>query len=206
MFTGIVMALGRISHAQALGNSGAHGQRLEVSCPPDFLEDVHPGDSVALQGACMTVVTLDATKGAFTFDISAESLARTVGWEVGHPVNLEKALRVSDRLGGHLVSGHVDGLARVLSLDPVGESWRLALLASPEMGRYLAFKGSVAINGVSLTINSIADSADGCAMTINLIPHTVQHTTLGALQAGQSVNLEIDTVARYCERLLQTRN
>lgn len=203
MFTGIITGVGRIAATHALGSSLAHGKRLTIEAPPGYLDDVGLGDSIALNGACMTVTSLDLSQHRFTIDISAESLARTAGLDqTDRRINLEKALRASDRLGGHIVSGHVDGVGTVSRFERVGESWTLCVLAPPAMGRYLAYKGSVAINGVSLTINSVSDGADGCTISINLIPHTVEHTALGQLQTGSPVNLEIDTVARYVERML----
>lgn len=203
MFTGIITGVGRIADSHALGGSLQHGRRLTIEAPAGYLADVGLGDSIALNGACMTVTTLDAPQNRFTIDISAESLARTAGLDtVGGRLNLEKALRAHDRLGGHIVSGHVDGTGTVLRFAPVGESHELAVLAPPELGKYLAYKGSITINGVSLTVNRVGDRADGCEFSINLIPHTVQHTTLGDLVAGSTVNLEIDTVARYVERML----
>jgi riboflavin synthase len=203
MFTGIITGVGRIAAIHALGSSLDHGKRLTVAAPPGYLDDVCLGDSIALNGACMTVTSLDLPNSRFTVDISAESLARTSGLDQpDHPINLEKALRASDRLGGHIVSGHVDGMGTVTRFDRVGESWQLCVLAPPALGKYLAYKGSITVNGVSLTINRVTDSADGCECSINLIPHTVLHTALGQLQAGRTVNLEIDTVARYVERML----
>ena len=203
MFTGIITGVGRIAATHALGSSLAHGKRLTIEAPPGYLDDVGLGDSIALNGACMTVTSLDPPQHRFTIDISAESLARTAGLDqADRRINLEKALRAHDRLGGHIVSGHVDGVGTVSRFERVGESWTLCVLAPPAMGKYLAYKGSVAINGVSLTINSVSDAADGCTISINLIPHTVEHTALGQLQAGSPVNLEIDTVARYVERML----
>ena len=203
MFTGIITGVGRIADLHALGSSLDHGKRLTIEAPPGYLDDVALGDSIAHNGACMTVTSLDAPTSRFTIDISAESLSKTAGLaEVGRRVNLEKALRANDRLGGHIVSGHVDGVGNVTRFERVGESWDLRVLAPPALARYLAYKGSIAINGVSLTVNRIADGADGCEFSINLIPHTVQNTTLGELTAGSAVNLEIDTVARYVERML----
>ena len=203
MFTGIITGVGRIAATHALGSSLAHGKRLTSEAPPGYLDDVGLGDSIALNGACMTVTSLDLPQNRFTIDISAESLARTAGLDqTDRRINLEKALRASDRLGGHIVSGHVDGVGTVTRFERVGESWTLCVLAPPTLGKYLAYKGSVAINGVSLTINSVSDAADGSTVSINLIPHTVEHTALGQLQAGSPVNLEIDTVARYVERML----
>jgi riboflavin synthase len=151
----------------------------------------------------MTVTSLDPAHHQFTIDISAESLSKTSGLDqADHRINLEKALRAHDRLGGHIVSGHVDGIGTVTRFARVGESWELCVLAPPVLGKYLAYKGSVAVNGVSLTINRVGDSATGCEFSINLIPHTVENTALGQLVAGSQVNLEIDTVARYVERML----
>ena len=205
MFTGIITGVGRIADLHALGSSLDHGKRLTVEAPPGYLDDVALGDSIAHNGACMTVTSLDAPASRFTIDISAESLSKTTGLsEAGRRVNLEKALRANDRLGGHIVSGHVDGVGRVTRFERIGESWELCVLAPPALGKYLAYKGSIAINGVSLTVNRITDRSDGCEFSINLIPHTVENTTLGDLTAGSSVNLEIDTVARYVERMLGT--
>jgi riboflavin synthase len=201
MFTGIISGVGRISDAQPLGGD-AYGRRLTIETPAGYLDDVALGDSIALNGACMTVTSFDATQGRFTIDISGESLARTAGLAEPGPVNLEKALRANDRLGGHLVSGHVDGIGRVTHFAPVGESWELRVMAPRELARFLAYKGSVTVNGVSLTVNTVKDGAAGCEFSINLIPHTVANTTLGTLAEGSSVNLEIDTIARYVERML----
>jgi len=205
MFTGIITGVGRIAALHALGSSLHHGKRLHIEAPPGYLDDVGLGDSIAINGACMTVTSLDLSQRQFTIDISAESLTRTTGLaEIGHRLNLEKALRANDRLGGHIVSGHVDGTGRVTRFEQVGESWELCVMAPPELGKYLAYKGSITVNGVSLTVNSVEDSPAGCTFSINLIPHTVDNTALGAVRAGAMVNLEIDTVARYVERMLQT--
>lgn len=207
MFTGIITGVGRIAALHALGSSLDHGRRLTLEAPPGYLNDVGLGDSIALNGACMTVTSLDLPQRHFTIDISAESLARTTGLsEIGHRINLEKALRAHDRLGGHIVSGHVDGVGTVTRFAQVGESWELCVMAPPELGKYLAFKGSITVNGVSLTVNRVSDSAQGCEFSINLIPHTVENTALGQLTAGSPVNLEIDTVARYVERMLSAGN
>ncbi|WP_439607929.1 riboflavin synthase [Hydrogenophaga sp.] len=203
MFTGIITGVGRIAALHDLGSSLDHGKRLTLEAPPGYLDDVGLGDSIALNGACMTVTSLDLPRHHFTIDISAESLARTTGLaQVGHRLNLEKALRAHDRLGGHIVSGHVDGVGTVTRFAQVGESWELRVMAPPELGKYLAYKGSITVNGVSLTVNQVLDSAAGCEFSINLIPHTVQNTALGQLTDGSPVNLEIDTVARYVERML----
>ena len=202
MFTGIITGVGRIVAAHALGSSSIHGKRLRIECPPAFLDDVGLGDSIALNGACMTVTSLQAAQLQFTVDVSAESLDKTAGLAQLGPVNLEKALRAHDRLGGHIVSGHVDGVGTVTHFSSVGESWELRVLTPKSLAKYLAYKGSITVNGVSLTVNRIQDLAGGCEMSINLIPHTVQNTALGTLAAGSHVNLEIDLIARYVERML----
>jgi riboflavin synthase len=203
MFTGIISGLGQITETQALGDQPTHGRRLTVQVTPDYLADVGLGDSIAINGACMTVTTLDKAAGRFTFDVSAESLARTVGLDGLGRVNLEKALAAHERLGGHIVTGHVDGVGEVSVFEPVGESWLLRVRAPRELARFLAYKGSVTINGVSLTVNNVVDAPEGhTEFSINLIPHTLQHTTLGDLKAGARVNLEIDLIARYVERML----
>jgi riboflavin synthase len=202
MFTGIITGVGRIVAVHALGSSSTHGKRLTISCPADYLSDVGLGDSIALNGACMTVTSLDAAADQFTVDISAESLAKTAALDSVGPINLEKALRASDRLGGHIVSGHVDGIGTVAQFIQVSESWELRVLAPPDLAKFLAYKGSITINGVSLTVNRVADVSGGCEISINLIPHTVENTALGTLSAGSQVNLEIDTVARYVERMM----
>jgi riboflavin synthase len=202
MFTGIITGVGRISDVQALGDAPSHGKRLSIETPPGYLDDVQLGDSIALNGACMTVTSFDVAAARFTIDISAESLSKTAGLDRTGPVNLEKALRAHDRLGGHIVSGHVDGLGQVSHFAPVGESWELRVKAPKDLAKFLAYKGSITVNGVSLTVNRVADLADGCEFSINLIPHTVQNTALGSLKAGDAVNLEIDLIARYVERML----
>ena len=202
MFTGIVTAMGKVAEVQPLGATPAHGLRLHLQTPAGYLDDVALGDSIALNGACMTAVEIDAPAARFAIDISAESLARTAGLDRPGPVNLEKALRAHDRLGGHIASGHVDGVGVVTHFAPVGESWELRIRAPRELGRYLAYKGSITVNGVSLTVNSVADQAEGCEFSINLIPHTVQNTALHVLAPGVPVNLEIDLIARYVERML----
>ncbi len=203
MFTGIITGVGRITAVQPLGSSSSHGKRLTLQAPPGYLDDVGLGDSIALNGACMTVTTFSAEKGEFTIDISAESLDKTSGLDTEGPVNLEKALRAHDRLGGHIVSGHVDGIGLVTRFEQVGESWDLRVMAPPALGKYLAYKGSITVNGVSLTVNRVVDSDAGCECHINLIPHTVENTALGSLRAGSRVNLEIDLIARYVERMLK---
>ena len=206
MFTGIITAIGQITDIQPKGD----GLYLRVELPTSeiqFLDDVALGDSIALQGACMTVT--HKTANAFSFDVSRESLNKTVGLAQLGPVNLEKALRFNDRLGGHLVSGHVDGVGEVthfaaLANDAYG-SWLLKIAAPIELAPYLAYKGSIVVNGVSLTVNLVEDHADTCVVSINIIPHTLQHTTLGNLQVGSAVNLEVDLIARYLARMLEVK-
>ena len=202
MFTGIITGVGRIAAVHDLGRSSQHGKRLTIEAPAGYLDDVGLGDSIALNGACMTVTTLDPGQRQFSVDMSAESLDKTAGLTDSGPVNLEKALRAHDRLGGHIVSGHVDGIGTVTHFAPLGESWELRIRAPRSLGKFLAYKGSITVNGVSLTVNSINDQADGCETSINLIPHTIRSTALGSLAAGSRVNLEIDLIARYVERML----
>jgi riboflavin synthase len=203
MFTGIIQAIGSIETVDKLGD----GYRLKIEAGGLDMSDVQLGDSIALQGACMTVVEMSPTH--FSIDISAESLDKTTG--LGKPgfVNLEKALRFNDRLGGHLVSGHVDGMGEVVLFEKVATenvndqgSWHLVIKAPKLLGKYLAYKGSIVVNGTSLTVNQIEDVANGCLMHINLIPHTLENTTLQYLKAGSPVNLEVDLIARYVERML----
>jgi len=202
MFTGIITAIGRIVDVGPLGGHASFGLRLTLDAPAGYLDDSKLGDSIALNGACMTVTGLDATRHRFEVDISAESLARTTGLDRRGRVNLELALRVGDRLGGHLVSGHVDGIGSVVGIAPVGESTEVRLRCPPELARLIAVKGSLVVQGVSLTVNRVTDRPDGCEVSINLIPHTLTHTTLGELRPGSTVNLEVDLIARYIERQL----
>jgi len=201
MFTGIVQTTGRIVAVEPLG----FGRRLTIEAPALGLGDVQVGDSIAINGACMTVTTKQANR--FSIDVSAESLSKTAGLDSMGEVNLEKAMRVGDRLDGHIVSGHVDGTGIVSTMEPVGESWSFVVDAPTELARYLAYKGSVAVNGVSLTVNRVEDVAPGtaqacCRIWINLIPHTIEVTTLRNLKPGDKVNLEVDMIARYLERML----
>ncbi|NGM85681.1 riboflavin synthase [Parapusillimonas sp. SGNA-6] len=203
MFTGIVSAVGRIVDVQPYEQDGQReaGVRVRVEVR-DFLRDsTRLGDSIAIQGACMTVV--DMTADSFTVDVSRESLDCTVGLATPGEVNLEHALRMGDSLDGHLVSGHVDGVGVVTAFSPVGESWDLRIDVPRELSPYLAYKGSITVNGVSLTVNDVRDHDRGCEIRINLIPHTVQVTTLKHLVAGAKVNLEIDMIARYVERMVR---
>ena len=201
MFTGIVATIGKITEVQAFDDANA-GVRLTIDAGGLPMADVALGDSIAINGACMTVV--EKTGQSFKVDVSRESLNCTVGLDAVREVNLEKALTLAERLGGHLVSGHVDGLGVVHSFAPVGESWQLVIDAPQELAKYLAYKGSIVVNGVSLTVNRVEDLAGSkaCRFSINLIPHTVQVTTLKQLAAGAKVNLEIDLIARYVERML----
>ena len=208
MFTGIITGLGRIVAIHSLGSTLHHGKRLTIETPAGYLDDVSLGDSIALNGACMTAVTIDAASNQFAIDISAESLAKTSGLAELSNINLEKALRANDRLGGHIVSGHVDGVGQVAHFAEVGESWELRITAPQALAKYMAYKGSITVNGVSLTVNKVNDlpDANGCEISINIIPHTIENTALGSLKAGSSVNLEIDTVARYVERMLSSES
>ncbi|SFZ75486.1 riboflavin synthase [Chitinimonas taiwanensis] len=198
MFTGIIEATGKIATVQPLEGEGL---RVMIASETLDMSDVKLGDSIAVNGACMTVVH----KGphSFKFDISAESLRCTVGLEEpGREMNLEKALRFGDRLDGHLVSGHVDGVGEVMKFAQIGESWQLVVQAPKSLARFIAIKGSIVINGVSLTTNQVKDMADRCILSVNLIPHTVQVTNLKHLKVGEKVNLEVDLIARYLERML----
>jgi riboflavin synthase len=203
MFTGIITAIGTIVQARPLGAGAAFGLRLAIEAPPGYLAGVGLGDSIALSGACMTVAGLDAQRNRFDVDVSAESLARTAGLSQPGRVNLEAALRVGDPLGGHIVSGHVDGVGAVARIGAVGESTELQLRCPVELAPLIAVKGSLVVNGVSLTVNSVTDMPDACVVSINLIPHTMAHTTLGDLHSGSQVNLEVDLIARYIARQLQ---
>jgi riboflavin synthase len=210
MFTGIITGVGRIVAVHDLGNpapaiqgAGARfGKRVTVQVPDGYLGDVGLGDSIALNGACMTVTALEPGQQRFSVEVSAESLDKTAGLVEPGPINLEKALRAHDRLGGHIVAGHVDGVGTVTHFAQVGESWELRVRVPASLAKYLAYKGSIALNGVSLTVNTVADLPNGTEVSINLIAHTVEHTALGALRAGSPVNLEIDLIARYVERML----
>jgi riboflavin synthase len=198
MFTGLIQGIGRIERVEPLACDGGVRITVDASRVSGFGAQV--GDSIALNGACMTATTVEGRR--FTCDVSAESLARTAGLDVKGEVNIESSLRLGDALGGHLVAGHVDGIGTVTRYAPVGESWELVILAPREMARFLAVKGSIAVNGVSLTVNRVTDTAAGCEFSINIIPHTHALTTLGRLVSGARVNLEADLIARYVERML----
>jgi riboflavin synthase len=203
MFTGIITGLGQIVHVHDLGPESSHGKRLTLQAPAGYLDDVGLGDSIALNGACMTVTAVDLKAQQFDIEISLESLTKTHGLAQKRWVNLEKALRPMDRLGGHMVSGHVDGTAQVVQFEPTGESWTLRVLAPLELACFLAYKGSVTLNGVSLTINHVLDTPKGVEISINLIAHTLQNTTFKDTRVGDTINIEIDTVARYVHRSRQ---
>ena len=197
MFSGIVAAVGRIRRIVPR----EVGFRLTVDASGLGMDDVSLGDSIACNGVCLTVVKRG--KNSFKVDVSPETLNCTVGLDQPGAINLEKALQVSDRLGGHIVSGHVDGVGEVVGFDPVGDNRLLRIRAPKGLGHYLARKGSVTVNGCSLTTNEVKDiKGKGTEFTINLIPHTLSATTLGGLAPGVKVNLEVDLIARYCERLL----
>jgi riboflavin synthase len=211
MFTGIITGVGRIAAVHDLGTTSPatvpapearFGKRLTIEAPAAYLDDVGLGDSIALNGACMTVTSVDPQRRQFTVEISAESLDKTAGLAAPGRINLEKALRSNERLGGHIVSGHVDGVGTVTHFASVGESRELRVLAPAGLGKYLAYKGSITVNGVSLTVNRVVDLPQGTEVSINLIAHTVQNTALGELRAVSRVNLEIDLIARYVERML----
>lgn len=194
MFSGIIADIGSIK--QAGDRDG--GLRLVIATSTLDLGDVQPGDSIAVNGVCLTVVAHSGD--SFTVDVSRETLNCTEGLDaIGAPVNLEKALRLADRLGGHLVSGHVDGVGEVVEFVDLGESWKLVVRAPQVLAKYIAVKGSVTINGVSLTINQVS----GREFSVNLIPHTLLVTNLKNLRAGSRINLEVDLIARYVERMMQ---
>jgi riboflavin synthase len=191
MFTGIVAAVGNIASISPL----AEGKRLAIDAGALGLDDVGIGDSIAVSGCCLTVVGKQDNR--FFVDVSKESLACTAGLDAAGPVNLEKALRLADRIGGHLVTGHVDGVGAVVRFDAAGESFELEVSAPEALAKYIAAKGSITVSGVSLTVNRVA----GNRFSVNLIPHTLEVTTLKHLKPGSRVNLEIDLIARYVERL-----
>ncbi len=192
MFTGIVTDLGRVRALEKRGDT-----RIEIETAYDTAE-IDLGASIACSGPCLTVV--EKGPGWFAVDASAETLARTTlgGWVEGTPVNLERPMRVGDELGGHIVSGHVDGVATVLDTSPEGDSVRFRFAAPSAFERYISSKGSVALDGASLTVNEV----DGATFGVNIIPHTLRRTTFGTLGAGDRVNFEVDTIARYVARLL----
>jgi riboflavin synthase len=192
MFAGIVAAVGRIASARPSGD----GLRLTIEAPGFGLDDVAIGDSIAIQGICHTVIAKQGE--SFDVESSRATLDVTAGLEQGRDVNLEKSLRLGDRIDGHMVSGHVDGVGEVLSLEELGGSARLVIQVPAQLSRYIAKKGSIAVDGVSLTVNAV----DGARFEVNLIPHTRAVTTLRVVARGRRVNLEVDMIARYVERVL----
>ncbi len=204
MFTGIITALGTIREARQQGDL-----RAVISCPFDPA-GIAMGASIACSGTCLTVVDKGGVAGDawFAVDISGETVACTVPgrWDMGSQLNLEPALKLGDELGGHIVTGHVDGVGTVAEVRPEGDSQRVTIAAPHALAPYLAPKGSITVDGVSLTVNDVADQADGtCHFMLNIIPHTSEVTTLGALAAGAQVNLEIDVLARYLKRMQSLR-
>jgi riboflavin synthase len=205
MFTGIVTAVGTVREARQAGD-----MRLTIACPFDPA-GIAIGASIACSGVCLTVVDRGGTQGDawFAVDVSGETVARTVPemWQAGATLNLEPALKLGDELGGHIVTGHVDGVGEVVGVCPEGDSRRIGIAVSRDLAPYLAPKGSITVNGVSLTVNEVADQADGtCHFALNIIPHTAEVTTLGQLQPGDKVNLEIDVLARYLQRMQSLRS
>lgn len=209
MFTGIITAIGTIREARPSALLGAGDLHATISCPFDPA-GIAIGASIACSGVCLTVVDRGGTAGDawFAVDISGETLARSVPgrWVAGSRLNLEPALKLGEELGGHIVTGHVDGVGQVVEVRREGESHRLEIAAPQTLAPYLAAKGSITVDGVSLTVNEVADQADGsCHFSLNIIPHTGAVTTLGALAAGLAVNLEIDVLARYLMRMQSLR-
>lgn len=198
MFTGLVQGVGRVVDVQRLAADGGVRLTIDGSAVAGFRPAV--GDSIALNGACMTATSVDGAR--FTVDVSRESLSKTAGLDGAGDVNIETSMALGDKLGGHLVAGHVDGVGEVVRFDPVHESWELVVRAPRELAKYFAYKGSVAVNGVSLTVNRVDDTPAGCEFSINIIPHTFEVTTLRSLRPGSRVNLEADLIARYVERML----
>jgi len=198
MFTGLITAVGEVYDVTPL--AGGSDMRLVIGAPAPFLAGAEIGASIACSGCCLTAIEIEADR--FSVQVSKESLARTIigGWRVGSRINLERSLRMGDELGGHLVSGHVDGLGTLLDATPEHGSWRLTFEVPAPLHRFIAAKGSVAVDGVSLTVNSVHGQKFG----VNIIPHTHAHTTLGALAPGDRVNIEIDMLARYVARLTET--
>lgn len=197
MFTGIITGLGRITAHQAIGD----GQRITVACGDWPLDDIAIGDSIAHSGCCLTIV--EKGPGVLRSDVSAHSLGVVSGLGVGSLVNLEKSLTLADKLGGHLVTGHVDATGLVTQWKNLAESWLLEVEVPAHLGKFIAQKGSITVNGVSLTVNAVEDVASGTRFQVNVIPHTFQVTNFSELAQGNRVNIEIDTIARYVERMTQ---
>ncbi len=194
MFTGIISAIGDIASLEERGGD----VRLTIRSGNLNLTDVQLGDSIACNGACLTAVEL--TGEGFVADVSVETLnLTTIGnWQTGSRINMEKAMQATDRFGGHIVSGHVDGIGEVVALEEDARSWRFRLRAPREIAKYIAHKGSITVDGTSLTVNIV----EGAEFELNIVPHTMQHTVMGDYRVGTKVNLEVDLVARYLERLL----
>ncbi len=194
MFTGIIEAVGKITALKPRGGD----LRLRIKTNDLDLGDVQLGDSIATNGVCLTVVELPGD--GYWADVSVETLDNTTlrQWQVGQPVNLERALTPTTRLGGHMVSGHVDAVAEVVSRQPDARSERFRIRAPKELAKYISHKGSITVDGTSLTVNAV----DGCEFELNIVPHTIEQTVMGNYQAGSRVNLEVDVIARYLERLL----
>lgn len=199
MFTGIITDIGRIEAAEQKGDL-----RLTIACDYD-MDSVDLGASIACSGVCLTVV--DKGPGWFAVDLSAETVARTAPglWAEGNALNLERALRVGDELGGHIVTGHVDGIGTVEAVTPVGDSLKMTVIAGEDIASYLAAKGSITLDGVSLTVNEVENISDGVRFAINIIPHTAAQTTFAGLAEGRKLNIEIDILARYLGRMLDMR-
>ena len=199
MFTGIITDIGTVEAVEQRGDA-----RVRIAAARD-LSDLQLGASVACSGVCLTVV--DKGRDWFAVDVSAETQSRTAAglWAEGARLNLERALKVGDELGGHIVTGHVDGIGRIEAADPVGDSIRLTISADAALAPYVAAKGSIALDGVSLTVNEVESTPQAVRFTINLIPHTAAETTFGAVEAGRAVNIEIDILARYLGRMLDAR-
>ena len=197
MFSGIIQAVGTIEQVEPLEK----GVRLTIEAGVLGLGKTKIGDSIAMNGACMTATSISGNR--FTVDVSRESLDVTAGLGAPGPVNLERSMALGDSIDGHLVTGHVDGVGEVVAFEQLGESWRLAVRAPKDLGRFIARKGSITVNGVSLTVNRVEDGPAGATFEVNLIPHTLEVTTLSRLAAGAKVNLEIDLLARYVQRLLE---
>lgn len=198
MFTGLVQGIGRVVDVKRRAQDGGVQLTIDASQVPGFAAE--PGASIALNGACMTATSVEGAR--FTVDVSKESLSKTAGLDGAGEINIETSLALGDTLGGHLVAGHVDGVGEVVRFAPVAESWELVVRAPRDLAKYFAYKGSVAVNGVSLTVNRVHDTAAGCELSINIIPHTYEVTTLRSLRPGSRVNLEADLIARYVERML----
>jgi riboflavin synthase len=199
VFTGIITDIGRVEAVEQRGDA-----RLRIACGYD-MATVDLGASISCSGVCLTVV--DKGEGWFAIDASAETLSRTVPgmWAEGRRLNLERALKVGDELGGHIVTGHIDGIGEVEATLEVGGSTRITIIAGDDVAPYIAAKGSVAVDGVSLTVNEVENLSEGARFAVNIIPHTAEQTTLSALQAGDRVNIEIDILARYLGRMMELR-